>query len=119
MREASHCVRWLYAGIAAVVIAAPIAGCHSDNSQPLSDTQKQGADRLAKAARESGGDWDKVSREDKDYILKNVANGDEHTAKMLIAPPPGRAGGPPGGAPGAGGPPPGGPGTPPGAPAGH
>ena len=120
MRDGSLRVRLFYAGLAAVVLAAPIAGCHSDAGQPLSDTQKQGADRLATISKTSGGDWDKVSQADKDYIIKNVANGDEHTARMLIAPPPGRASGPAGTPPGGGSRPPvGGPGTPAGTAAGQ
>jgi len=95
-------------GLAAVLVSAAATGCHSDAGQPLTDTQKQGADRLATISKASGGDWDKVSQEDKDYLIKNVANGDEHTAKMLIAPPPGGGSGP-SGAPPAGGPPAGGP----------
>jgi len=93
-----------------MVIAIAISGCHSDAGQPLTESQKQGADRLATISKSSGGDWDKVSQADKDYLIKNVANGDEHTAKMLIAPPPGAGGAKMG--------PPGAPGAPPGAPPG-
>jgi hypothetical protein len=118
MRELSLRIRLMVAALIMVVAAALTMGCHSDAGQPLSDTQKTSADRLATISKSSGGDWDKVSQEDKDYLIKNLANGDEHTAKMLIAPPPGAHGGPPGAPPGAGGPPAGGPGVPPGGPVG-
>ena len=75
-----------------VLAMSAFAGCHSDKSEPLSTTQTQSANRLADITKKSGGDWEKVSPEDRDYILKNLAYGNERTARMLIAPPPGKAG---------------------------
>lgn len=85
---------------AAALTVLPLFGCHSDAGQAMTSGEKQSADRLAKISKESGGDWSKVSPADKDYLIKNVANGDEHTAQMLITPPPGAAGGGPPGRPG-------------------
>jgi|GEM_PF-1841073 len=84
-----------------------LAGCHSDNSAPLTATQVQSADRLGQIRHASGGDWEKLSAEDRDFLLK-MANGNEHTARMLIMTPSGGAagkgpgGGPMGMPPGAG-----------------
>lgn len=61
----------------------PLAGC-SQSDDGLSTAQKQQADRLDEIAKKSGGDFDKLSATDKDYLLKNLADNNEKTARMLL-----------------------------------
>jgi len=80
-----------------------IFGCGSGGGESA-ETQK-GADQLGDIKKRSGGDWEKLTAADKDFVIK-LAHGSESTAKMLIGPPrpgPGKPAGP-GGAPPAGAP---------------
>lgn len=77
--------RWVFAPMLAMVclgLAMPLAGCHQDENA-LSPEEEKKSDRLDEIAKKTGGDWAKVTPEDKDYILKNLAH-DENSAKMLL-----------------------------------
>lgn len=60
------------------------AGCNSNNpgDDGIDSKGKATATRIDQIAKSSGGDWDKVTQEDKDYLLKEF--GGEQTAKMLL-----------------------------------
>jgi hypothetical protein len=59
------------------------AGC--GNSAGDSQKTVTERDRLTDMRTKSGGDWDKLSQDDKDYVLK-MADGSESTARMLFNP---------------------------------
>ena len=65
-------------------------------------------DRLQEISDKSGGDWDKVSEDDKKYLINDVSHGSEQSAKMLLMARGGKLKAKPGG-PSPGGPTPGGP----------
>ena len=60
-------------------------GCSKDDSAPSAETVKQ-ADRLTQIQTKTGGDWDKLTPEDKNYLVNELSHGSESTAKMLLGP---------------------------------
>ncbi|RYG38838.1 hypothetical protein EON81_02600 [bacterium] len=77
-----------------------LAGCGSGDisDDGLSATEKQSASRIDQIAKDSGGDWEKVSQADRDYLVKEISMGSEETAKRMIQGRNGRSlspGGPP------------------------
>lgn len=46
--------------------------------------EKQLANRLDEITKKSGGDWNKLSAEEKEYMIKDVAQGSEQSARMLL-----------------------------------
>ena len=78
------------------------AGC-SQTDDGMKPAEKQMASRLDEITRKSGGDWEKLSAEEREYLVKEVAQGSEQSARMLLQARGGRlkgtAGGPPGGQP--------------------
>jgi len=73
-------------GLIGLISLIALQGCASndmsDDGVPAGD--KQAASRLDEIAKTSGGDWNKLSQSDKDYLVKEVAHGSEQTAKMLL-----------------------------------
>ena len=59
-------------------------GCQQSVHSGEDTTQSQMTDRLSQIAKESGGDWSKVSATDKEYLVKEVSHGDEKSAQMLL-----------------------------------
>ncbi|HTQ09728.1 MAG TPA: hypothetical protein VMI31_06620 [Fimbriimonadaceae bacterium] len=83
-----------YAILLAVVAMGAVA-CGDRDPGPSAETQKQ-ADRLAQIQQRTGSDWNKLTPDDKDYLVNQLAHGSESTAKMLLGPPshkPGKPGG--------------------------
>jgi hypothetical protein len=98
--------RWssILSALALGVLLLPV-GCHKDDGLKSEDKDK--AARYADIIKKSGGDWDKISQADKDYITTTFANGDEKTAQIIVAntkahqhPRATPGAGPPGGTPG-------------------
>lgn len=77
-------------------------GCAPEDDG-MKPAEKQVANRLDEITKKSGGDWEKLSAEEKEYMIKEVAQGSEQSARMLLQARGGRlkgtAGGPPGGPP--------------------
>lgn len=72
---------------AAVLLAAfSTVGC-ADNGPPPSEKTQQESSRLEQIQRRSGGDWSKLTPEDRDYLVKELGQGSEQKAKMLLGPP--------------------------------
>jgi hypothetical protein len=71
-----------------------LLGCGEKPPEPSKETTQQ-SDRLTKIRESSGGDWNKVSESDKEWIIKDLCFGNEGSAKLMIAP----AGKKPGGQP--------------------
>lgn len=79
-------------------LAALIVGCgNNPGDDGISGKDKETGSRLEQIAKASGGDWDKLSQADKDFLVKDVAQGSEQTAKMLLQSKAGRLSGGPGG----------------------
>ena len=55
---------------------------------------KQQASRLAQIQEKSGGDWNKLSEEDRNYLVNDLAHGNEASARMLLGPPKANPGAP-------------------------
>lgn len=67
--------------LAACFAPAVLVGCHQDSG--LNTEQQQTANRLDEIAKKSGGDWDKISQGDRDYLIKQL--GSEQGARMVMA----------------------------------
>lgn len=84
----------------------PVVGCSGSEDDGIKPEVKQGMLDISTIAKKAGGDFSKLSAEDKDKVIK-MAGGSEAQAKMLVyqmAHPPSEmnAGKGPGGAPPAG-----------------
>ena len=99
-----------YSRVGAFLLATlilPAVGC-SKPDDGLSSQQQEKTNRLDAVAKQSGGDWEKVSQADRDYLVKELSSGSEPSAKMLLLAKSGKLKAGPGGVPSPGGPPPGG-----------
>ena len=78
------CKPWLI--MFALASAALVGGCGSGASgdDGLTKSDQQAASRLDDIAKASGGDWDKVPEADKKYLVNDIAQGSEQSAKMLL-----------------------------------
>jgi hypothetical protein len=90
--------------VGVIGILVPATGCQKPDDGMSAEQQKK-TDRIDEIAKKSDGNWDKVSQEDRDYLLKNVTSGSESAAKMLLLGKAGKLGmgagkGGPGGPPG-------------------
>lgn len=93
--------------VASPLLVPALSGC-APSDDGLSEQQKQTGDRLNELGKKTGGDWNKLTPADRDYLVKEMFHGNERTAKialqgyggqgpaeMGIAPPPGVKGVPP------------------------
>jgi len=73
--------------ITTMIIACTLvlAGCGSSDGS--SEKTKEQSSRLNEIQRKSGGDWAKLTDEDKNYLVNELAHGNENSAKMLLGPP--------------------------------
>lgn len=51
----------------------------------LTAPEKQMANRLDTLVKQSGGDWNKLSPSDRDYLVKDISQGSEQSARMLLS----------------------------------
>jgi hypothetical protein len=70
--------------LALSVVPAAVSGCRKEDSG-LKPEQQQTADRLDEIAKRSGGDWDKLSQSDRDYMVKEIGHGSEQSARMVLS----------------------------------
>ncbi len=83
------------AALLGLFLAVAVPGCHRADDG-LSSTRQEQADRLSDIAKRSGGDWNKLTQADKDYLVKTLSNGNENNARMILMAKVGHfAGGPP------------------------
>jgi hypothetical protein len=73
--------------VSLALLALGLAGCGKDDSAPSDQTVKQSS-RLEDIQRKSGGDWNKISDDDKKFLVQELGPGSESKAKMLLGPPP-------------------------------
>ena len=60
-----------------------LGGC-SQNQNALDDNQQAMTNRLDELAKKSGGDWEKLSAEEKRYMIQDVSQGNERAARQLL-----------------------------------
>ncbi len=58
-------------------------GC-GKSDDGLSKEQETKSDRLDQIAKQSGGDWAKISQSDRDYLVQELGHGDEKSARMIL-----------------------------------
>jgi PHP family Zn ribbon phosphoesterase len=87
--------------LAALALSVGV-GC-SKPDDGMKPEEKQMASRLEEITRKSGGDWNKLSEADRQYMVKEIGQGSEQSARMLLQARAGRLrvtpGGPRGGPP--------------------
>lgn len=75
-----------------------VTGCgRADDG--LTAEQRATGDRLQEIARKTDGDWNKLSAEERDFLVNKLSYGNEASAKMLLLGAAGKIGGRPGGPP--------------------
>ncbi len=81
MNKLKSCV--LLSGVVAIAIGSA-SGCSNRSADTgMTTTQLQSADRLSHIAQKTGGNWDKLSADDKSFLLKQ-GWGNEATARMIL-----------------------------------
>jgi len=86
-----------FLALLAVMVAMPLfAGC-KEPDDGIPPAEKANADRLAQIAKASGGDFDRLTPADRDYLVNTIAHGNEQAARMMLMAKSGRrpGGGPP------------------------
>jgi hypothetical protein len=77
-------LRKLLTLVAAVGLAAAlVAGCGSGDDG-LSEKDRTLANRADTIVKKAAGNWDALSKEDKDYLINEVGSGNEHSARMYF-----------------------------------
>jgi hypothetical protein len=80
------------------VLAVLLVGCGDKiTDDGLSSKEKAASSRLDQIAKASGGDWEKISQADRDFLINEISMGSEQSAKMLIQGKAGRLRATPGG----------------------
>jgi hypothetical protein len=71
-----------------IVIALCIWRIVAVHTSPLPDglnaDERAATDRLYTIAKRTDGDWNKLTADERSFLLKDVAHGSEATAKMLL-----------------------------------
>lgn len=92
----ARCLR--LAPVAACCLLLPTLGCRNQDDG-LTSAQRQSGDRLSRIAKRTDGDWNKLTPEERAFIIKDLAYGNENSARMLLLAAAGKIGGRPGGPP--------------------
>jgi len=74
-----------------------LPGCRADDG--LTAQQRATGNRLNEIARRTDGDWNKLTAEERDFLVHKLSYGNEASAKMLLLGAAGKIGGKPGGPP--------------------
>jgi len=98
MPSKRHIRLWL-ALLAAAPALIPLAGGCRGKSDGLTQTQRETGDRLSRIAKRTDGDWNKLTAEERDFLVKEMSYGNEQSARMLLLAAAGKIGGRPGGPP--------------------
>lgn len=73
-------------------------GCRKTDDG-LSQAQRQAGDRLSIIAKRTDGDWNKLTAEERKFLIDELSYGNEQSARMLLLAAAGKIGGRPGGPP--------------------
>ncbi len=89
------------AGIAVAMTALLLPGLVGCKSQKdgLTSKQRESGDRLDKIAKRTNGEWNKLTDEERTFLIKDLSYGNEQSARMLLLAAAGKIGGRPGGPP--------------------
>lgn len=79
-----HRKRYGLAIAALSILGASTAGCSHNGDAGQSSAAKQSLDRTAAIATQSGGDWDKISQSDQQFLIQTAGYGQEQTARLFI-----------------------------------
>lgn len=93
--------RHFWLALLTVLLLSVTIGCSGPDDGMTTDDKKM-AGRLDEITKKSGGDWNKLSEADRQYMVKEIGQGSEQSARMLLQARAGRLrrpGGPPGGPP--------------------
>jgi hypothetical protein len=97
IRKWQACCRWL-APAAACLLLMPALGCRKQ-ADGLTQVQRQSGDRLSQIAKRTNGDWNKLTPEERAFLVRDLSYGNEQSARMLLLAAAGKIGGRPGGPP--------------------
>lgn len=78
---------------------AVLSGCGAPASD-LNKAQQDQSSRLGQIAKRTDGDWNKLSEEERQFLITDLSYGNESSARMLLLSAAGKVGGRPGGPPG-------------------
>lgn len=70
--------------LALSLLAVVLTGCAPSDDDGVSQKDRQAATRLDDIVKKSGGDWEKIPKADQDYIVNEISQGSEQSAKMLV-----------------------------------
>ncbi|MBM3492912.1 MAG: hypothetical protein FJX72_01115 [Armatimonadetes bacterium] len=84
--------------MAACCLLLPAIGCRKQDDG-LTSSQRREGDRLSRIAKRTGGEWNKLTQEERTFLIKNLSYGNEGSARMLLLAAAGKIGGKPGGPP--------------------
>jgi hypothetical protein len=71
--------------LAAIIVLSAgflTTGCNKSNPEGFTEQQQQGMNRQSEILKKAGGDWSKLSPEDKDFLIKGM--GSEESAKRYV-----------------------------------
>jgi hypothetical protein len=88
--------RLTFVSLTAISLTLLVGGCGNSGNGVAAPTaqEQQTSSRLDTIRKTSGGDWSKVSADDKKYLIDTIGHGSEYTAKMVFGPAPGPPPGP-------------------------
>jgi hypothetical protein len=94
-----HRLLWVRRGApigCALILALALVGC-TKNDRGLTDDQRASSDRLGVIATRTQGEWDRLTPEERDFLVKELSHGSEQSARMLLLSASGKVGGKGGG----------------------
>jgi hypothetical protein len=70
-------------GAAVLLSGIALTGC-SKTQDTSSSVQQQQANRLSEITKKTGGDWNKLTPDDKQYMIHDIGQGDEGVARTVL-----------------------------------
>lgn len=80
--------------LACLLAAFGCVGC-GDRDRGLTPEQRASSDRLGEIAERSGGEWERLTPEDRQFLVNDLSHGSEQSARMLLLSASGKVGGKP------------------------
>lgn len=80
-------MRKLAVAVALILLSiGPLVGCgNSRTASGLDKHDQQMSDRLTQIMEKTHGDWNKLTPADREYLIKDVSQGNEQSARMLMS----------------------------------
>jgi len=89
---------WRVLPAAACFLLLVACGC-GNKDDGLTGKQRESGDRLSQIAKRTDGDWNKLTADERTFLVKDLSYGSEQSARMLLLAAAGKIGGRPGGPP--------------------